>query len=440
MSILEKDGYRSIIARSSYSLGNNVLVPSQQVTVLLPTLESTRCHTCFKIGQFKCCSKCKYARYCSTECQRSAWNSYHSRECSALCSLPRRNLSATLLLAIRLMNSSTFNSKNLSTHYPIQHPDTLLEMERLALSIKTCLNDTSTKLKKIVKILSLIRINATKLYDEDFHDYGLGVFYPNCYINHSCNPNCVSIFINSSQYIKAIREISPGEEVTIAYCDIMQPKSERRAFLYSLFNFECHCARCESEDLGDIIASSMRCEYCPGHIPLVEESNLQCSVCQKSADFNTFETALVTSEVYIRRAQECKSLEDRVKLERNAREGIKLHPGHEVFRILLPRIVAEFNSLNNWSEALKYAEQQLKLAVFIYPQNYPPIAIEHYRVARLLLLLSQRQEAIPHLISCYSILSNFYDEDNSSYLYEVRATFEALQRELETGVIELNFS
>lgn len=440
MSISENDGYRRILSNDKYSLGHTVLRPSYQISVLLPSLESSRCHYCLKLGQFNRCSKCHYARYCSPACQKSAWNQYHARECPILSKIPRSGLSATFLLAIRLVNHSIFNSDHLETHLDSQHPDTLIEMERLALNLKTELRDYDLKLKHYIKILSIIRINACKLYDEDFHDYGLGIFYPNCYINHSCRPNCVSIYVNNTQYIKALRDIYPGEEITIAYCDIIQPKSERKSFLYSMFNFECNCERCVGVDLGDIIAGSMKCEYCPGYIPLNEDSNLQCDICKKSTSFQAYDLALSTQEVYIKRTEECKTLEDRIKLLNNARNNLKLHSSHEVFRILLPRIVAELNTQNRWPDALNYAEDQLKLAVSIYPPNYPPIAIEQYRVARLMLLTGQRQEAIPHLIACYSILSNFYDEELSPYLYEIRATFEALQRERETGVIELNFS
>jgi SET domain-containing protein len=38
------------------------------------------------------------------------------------------------------------------------------------------------------------------------------------YINHSCTPNCESVEIGSRVWIKAIRNIAPGEEITYDYC------------------------------------------------------------------------------------------------------------------------------------------------------------------------------------------------------------------------------
>lgn len=38
------------------------------------------------------------------------------------------------------------------------------------------------------------------------------------YINHSCSPNCESVEINNRVWIKAIRNIAAGEEITYDYC------------------------------------------------------------------------------------------------------------------------------------------------------------------------------------------------------------------------------
>ena len=38
------------------------------------------------------------------------------------------------------------------------------------------------------------------------------------FINHSCNPNCETEEIKGRVWIKAIRKIEPGEEITYDYC------------------------------------------------------------------------------------------------------------------------------------------------------------------------------------------------------------------------------
>jgi len=39
------------------------------------------------------------------------------------------------------------------------------------------------------------------------------------YINHSCNPSCIAIVIDGQINIHALRDIIPGEEITVDYFD-----------------------------------------------------------------------------------------------------------------------------------------------------------------------------------------------------------------------------
>lgn len=43
--------------------------------------EDSFCHNCSKIGNTLKCSKCKRARYCSRECQKSHWKAGHKKTC-----------------------------------------------------------------------------------------------------------------------------------------------------------------------------------------------------------------------------------------------------------------------------------------------------------------------------------------------------------------------
>jgi hypothetical protein len=38
------------------------------------------------------------------------------------------------------------------------------------------------------------------------------------YINHSCDPNCESVEVGGRVWIKSLRNIAPGEEITYDYC------------------------------------------------------------------------------------------------------------------------------------------------------------------------------------------------------------------------------
>jgi SET domain-containing protein len=56
------------------------------------------------------------------------------------------------------------------------------------------------------------------------------------YINHSCEPSCSTLIISGRIKILALRDIFPGEEITVGYMDI--------------FDFAFRECRCRSERCG----------------------------------------------------------------------------------------------------------------------------------------------------------------------------------------------
>ena len=95
----------------------------------------------------------------------------------------------------------------------------------------------------------------------DHCDYSNGrvvlVGEPDCYLNHSCDPNAWIAYEADGPYLVARRDIAPGEEVT---CD------------YSLNvtggdSWPCHCGsqRCRGVVTGDFFAlpESLQREYRP---------------------------------------------------------------------------------------------------------------------------------------------------------------------------------
>ena len=69
-------------------------------------------------------------------------------------------------------------------------------------------------------------------------------------INHSCLPNCFFAWNSNLQKetVYAIRDIVEGEELFVAYCDLVQGKAERKADLIG-YGFTCDCMACQEESL-----------------------------------------------------------------------------------------------------------------------------------------------------------------------------------------------
>ncbi|EGG23171.1 hypothetical protein DFA_05303, partial [Cavenderia fasciculata] len=91
--------------------------------------------------------------------------------------------------------------------------------------------------------------------DDDDEDYdvfpsfdGFGMFGLQAMINHSCEPNCLVVFDNGSNFahIKALRDIQAGEELYHSYIDENTPFEEREQELIT-YGFKCICRKCVSE-------------------------------------------------------------------------------------------------------------------------------------------------------------------------------------------------
>jgi hypothetical protein len=64
-----------------------------------------------------------------------------------------------------------------------------------------------------------------------------GLWLDPSYINHSCSPNCHLMIVGDALFIRAVRNIAAGEELTRAYFDIFKPLSQRD-ILSDRFEFE----------------------------------------------------------------------------------------------------------------------------------------------------------------------------------------------------------
>lgn len=73
-----------------------------------------------------------------------------------------------------------------------------------------------------------------------------GLFLTASLFNHSCEPNVFQYWNHEVRRMefRAMREIIPGEELTIACTDLFAPRDERRAEIKATQNFECVCNAC----------------------------------------------------------------------------------------------------------------------------------------------------------------------------------------------------
>ncbi|KAK1234084.1 hypothetical protein PQX77_002720 [Marasmius sp. AFHP31] len=68
-----------------------------------------------------------------------------------------------------------------------------------------------------------------------------------CRINHSCQPNCERFWDKASfsYQIRATRKVEAGEELFIAYINVLEPYTKRRKSL-DVYKFRCACEACHN--------------------------------------------------------------------------------------------------------------------------------------------------------------------------------------------------
>lgn len=96
-------------------------------------------------------------------------------------------------------------------------------------------------------------------------------------MNHSCSPNTVVLYKSRGwgrdhplcAYCIALKDIAPGEELTISYIETDESYEERQAALAN-YGFQCTCPKCETEknNQQENVTPS------PPQKDLIEEENL----------------------------------------------------------------------------------------------------------------------------------------------------------------------
>ncbi|KAH8159702.1 hypothetical protein CIB48_g8545 [Xylaria polymorpha] len=117
---------------------------------------------------------------------------------------------------------------------PLIHRDEILELSTH--------DGVRTDEEKVGKIF---RTNSFLTGSHDGKSKFQSLFATVSRINHSCRPNCAYFFDPNTfaQNVVAVRAISKGEELSLAYIDPILPQAERLKRLKA-WGFECTCERC----------------------------------------------------------------------------------------------------------------------------------------------------------------------------------------------------
>jgi len=192
---------------------------------------------------------------------------------SNICDIDESFLSLVYLLFLRLneklmRGDDVSNVMSLETHWKSFDSTLVFEMKKAIHHFLLYIDQNGVTTHSFFKtkkgwqhIFGIILVNAHHVVDK-----GDALFPIASLVNHNCQPNCTYRAMATLEkgvilQLIAIRPIAAGEEITISYIDIGQPRRHRLKALFYEKHFVCTCVLCESSsiDVREGIQQNLPC-------------------------------------------------------------------------------------------------------------------------------------------------------------------------------------
>lgn len=216
------------------------------------------------------CSRCKFAKYCSKRCQTEAWPE-HKLECKCLKSvesemeaLPVRVVGKIILKLHQkkpCLSENLYSVSDLVSNFNEQNEERKITFECLAAMLHLYLRPEISDYFQLTPDLNLSEYfaktfcNQFMIINDTSENVADALYLTMSLVNHSCEPNCVTVFKGRHLHLRAIQEIQAGEELTLTYIDPLMHTAERQRQLKRKYCFECDCRRCQVHDKDDKMLS-----------------------------------------------------------------------------------------------------------------------------------------------------------------------------------------
>uniref|UniRef100_A0A3P8S1F4 [histone H3]-lysine(4) N-trimethyltransferase n=1 Tax=Amphiprion percula TaxID=161767 RepID=A0A3P8S1F4_AMPPE len=364
------------------------------------------CHHCFtRLETLLRCSQCKTARYCNITCQKQAW-SVHKRECKCLRGLLPRFPTDSVRLAARLifalLSPSSSSSEQLYTldehesHLTSMPEQKKQGLSQLASMLELYLHEEVPDLTQESKVppscrealglVAKVVCNCFTITDGELQESGVGLYPSLSLLNHDCRPNCMMVFEGTKVQLRAVQDISPGEELTISYIESLSLTEDRQRQLEDQYHFTCHCQRCDSQDKDGLMLSGEEAAWSPlkEALPRLEELKAESNW-----------TALV---------EHCSHLLSAAGGE---------VPDENLYKLRITDMALDASiHLQHWEEAMRYGVKTLPVYRLYYPDPHPVHGIQLMRVGKLQHYLEHIEEALDTFKQAYEVLKLTHGDDH----------------------------
>ena len=267
--------------------------------------------------------------------------------------------------------------------------------------------------EEIVNLLCLLSCNKFIVSDNNkMEPIGVGLYPAAALINHSCDPNCVIAYdcdrTGARCLVRAIKDIPPGEELTISYIEVNQTVQARRASLQETFFFDCRCPSCESEQ--QVEEGSNEEGERERTLQRAEMLRLEALFCRQQGNPIAANEALIEAkELFLK----CEPLQPHEELSRIA---------------LLVDLCNTYAELQQWEEAYDYCTQTLLPLERIHPPYWPAVGMQYRLHVQLALKLEGKEDqAKSSALKAVDILTTTHGGDHT-LVRELKLQLEELER------------
>ncbi|ETO64110.1 hypothetical protein F444_18291 [Phytophthora nicotianae P1976] len=439
---------RCAVASAALRAGSCVLRTSAVCAV-----SSSSCGWCFTPqAALQRCTGCRKARYCSRTCQQRDWPQ-HRRECQAWRSIPANNTSPTVLLVSRIADKLFLGSEinqeeknrvlklryHLDDHTELQRQQ-FHEMTQLVLLLLSrykgdkgkqipSFNKLQNDLEpEILKLFGLVNCNAFSIANDVTNEaVGIGLFPEGALFNHDCDPNCVVSFKGQEMKVHVIKDVEPGQELTVSYVELLQSTKKRRTELKASYFFECHCTRCLTETTDDWYLDGLECtnKECVNGVVVVADGDVDNAICKLCGTARSgAEISRYEHEMKMVEALKVNSEEDKWKMYHRqmwkiATTKLNLHPRSTRVAVMAREIsnfLLNATSVELQRQALRFCWVELRAVEWLLPKTkLPSRGLLHFQIGKLLFKevttsmssvarAEQLQNATKHLQEALSVL------------------------------------
>ncbi|ORX50354.1 SET domain-containing protein [Piromyces finnis] len=287
-----KSKRRKVIALKNLKKGSLILQEKALASNIEKESLDKYCNYCYQIKKTKLyrCSGCHCSYYCSKECQKKAYK-YHKSECKFIKEHPKSAINHCRLMNQILLRINE-NAKDKETFNElIDHNQEYIERNKGEISNEMKEYASAEKffsgyegsLDSFIEKINKVNCNVLGIFDGYLNYYASGLFLQFSNINHDCHPNCTIYFRGNTVFLKALKDITKDEEITINYCSLYDTCRMRQKYLNEIYYFKCSCSRCSKYNNNLYLDPSegilCQTEGCDGYISHVEFNS--CPKCHQ---------------------------------------------------------------------------------------------------------------------------------------------------------------